>query len=62
MESLLFIIDACAIAVIVFFSLKNDTLRPGMPQIGLFRATEDVLEPPPPRTGRGATAPARRVP
>lgn len=43
MESLLFIIDACAIVAVVFFSLKNDLRPPGTPQVGLFRYDEEPV-------------------
>lgn len=58
MESLLFMIDACVMVAVVFFSLKNDTLRSGARQIGLFRITDGAAPSAEaqPRDGR------RRVP
>ena len=41
MEAALLMLDALAVAVLVFTSLKNDRLPPGTPIAGPFRFTVD---------------------
>lgn len=40
METLFLIIDTVAILIVLVFSMKNDKLRPGTPEIGLFRMAD----------------------
>jgi hypothetical protein len=51
-ETLFLIIDTVAILLVLVFSMKNDRLRPGTPEMGLFRIAAEPAEPKPERPAR----------
>ena len=44
-ESLMFMLDSFAILAVVFFSVRNDSLRRGIPETGLFATREELDGP-----------------
>jgi hypothetical protein len=55
-ETLFLMIDTVALVLVMVYSMKNDRLRPGSPEIGFFRMIN-----PQSRVKKPAQEPVRRV-